>query len=114
MDFKAQLASDMKIFHNCGEFGTMTDLWYQGKQYNVPIIIDHTAADERRRLTDDNVEGLYKVDCLVYVSQHDLGIVPKKNRQIEIDIAGAVEMFQIGKVEVEDGEIILELTVIDE
>ena len=24
MDFKAQLASDMKVFHNCGEMATMT------------------------------------------------------------------------------------------
>ena len=114
MDFKAQLASDMKVFHNTGEFGTLTDLWYQGKQYTVPLIIDHTAADERQKMGGDNAEGLYKVDCLVYVSQHDLGIIPKKNRQIEIDVAGAVEMFQIEKVEVEDGEIILELVVLDE
>ena len=42
MDFKAQLASDMKVFHNCGEMATMTDIWYQGKKHYLPIIIDHT------------------------------------------------------------------------
>ena len=116
MDFKAQIASDMKVFHNCGEFGTMTDLWYQGKQYTVPMIIDHTAAGERQKqkTSRDNSEGIYRVDCLAYVSQYDLGFIPKKNRQIEIDIAGAVELFQIEKVEYEDGEIILELVVLDE
>ena len=50
MDFKAQIASDMKVFHNCGEMATMTDIWYQGKQYYIPIIIDHTAADERQKV----------------------------------------------------------------
>ena len=114
MDFKAQLASDMKVFHNCGEFGNMTDLWYQGKKYTVPLIIDHTAADERQRVSGDNAEGLYKSDCLVYISHHDLGFAPKKGRQIEIDVAGSVEMYQIEKSEYEDGEIILELVVLDE
>lgn len=114
MNFKAQLASDMKIFHNCGEFAEQTDLWYQGKKYRVPLIIDHTAADERQKLSGDNAEGLYKTDCLVYISHHDLGFIPKKGRRIEIDVAGAVEMFQIEKAEYEDGEIILELVVLDE
>lgn len=114
MDFKAQLASDMKVFHNCGEFGTMTDLWYQGKKHTVPLIIDHTAADERQKTGGDNAEGIYKVDCLVYMSHHDLGVIPKKGRQIEITIAGSIEMFQIEKVEYEDGEIILELVVLEE
>ena len=41
MDFKAQLVSDMKVFHNCGEMATMTDVWYQEKQHYIPIIIDH-------------------------------------------------------------------------
>ena len=114
MSFKTQLINDMKVFHNCGEFGSMTDLWYQGEKYTVPLIIDHTAADERQRLSGDNVDGLYKSDCLVYISHCDLGFIPKKDRQIEIDIAGAVEMYQIENVEYEDGEIILELVVLDE
>ena len=59
MDFKAQLVSDMKVFHNCGEMATMTDVWYQEKQHYIPIIIDHTAADERQRGSGDNAEGLH-------------------------------------------------------
>ena len=60
MDFKAQLVSDMKVFHNCGEMATMTDVWYQEKQHYIPIIIDHTAADERQRGSGDNAEGLHR------------------------------------------------------
>lgn len=114
MDFKAQIASDMKVFHNCGEMATMTDVWYQGKQYYIPIIIDHTAADERQKGSGDNAEGLYRASCLVYISQYDLGLVPRKGREIEIDEAGAVNMYRITKADCEDGEIILELELIDE
>ncbi len=116
MDFKAQLASDMKVFHNCGEMATMTDVWYQGKKHYIPVIIDHTAAAERevRRGSGDNAEGFHTASCLVYMSLYDLGLVPKKGRQIEIDEAGAVNLYYIAKSDCEDGEIILELEMMDE
>ena len=109
MDFKAQLVSDMKVFHNCGEMATMTDVWYQEKQHYIPIIIDHTAADERQRGSGDNAEGLHRASCLVYMSLYDFGCVP-----IEIDEAGAVNMYRIAKADCEDGEIILELEMLEE
>lgn len=114
MDFKALLVSDMKVFHNCGEMATMTDVWYQGKKYYVPIIIDHTAAEERQKGSGDNAEGLYRASCLVYISQSDLGFVPRKGREFEIDEAGAVNLYSIAKADCEDGEIILELEMADE
>lgn len=114
MNFKKLLESDMKVFHNTGEMATITDIWYQGKMYNVPLIIDHTAADERRRLNGDNVEGLHTVSCLVYISLYDLGFIPKQGRTIEIDEAGAIRQFEIKKADHEDGEIILELEVLEE
>lgn len=114
MDFKALLVSDMKVFHNCGEMATMTDIWYQGKKYYVPIIIDHTAAEERQKGSGDNAEGLYRASCLVYISQSDLGFVPRKGREFEIDEAGAVNLYRIAKADCEDGEIILELEMVDE
>lgn len=116
MDFKAQIASDMKVFHNTAEMATMTDIWYQGKKYTVPLIIDHTAAEERRvrKTTEDHAEGLHAAKCLVYMSQYDIGFIPKKDRQIEIDTGGAVQLFYIAQSDCEDGEIILELEVLDE
>ena len=38
-----------------------------------------------------------------------MGIVPKKGREIEIEEAGAVNLYTIQKSSYEDGEIILEL-----
>ena len=114
MDFKAQIASDMKVFHNTAEMATMTDMWYQGEKYTIPMIIDHTAADERQRGSGDNAEGIHRASCLVYMSQYDVGFIPRKGRQIEIDIAGTVQLFDITKSDCEDGEIILELEVLEE
>lgn len=114
MDFKAQLIKDMAIFHNTKEFATDTDIWYDGKYYNVPLILDNTAAEERKQLNADHGEGLNSIQALAYIALADMGIVPHRGSNIEIDVAGTVEMYKINKVDVEDGEIILELGAFDE
>lgn len=113
-DFKALLDSDMAVFHNTAEFAQKTNIWYQEKQYTVPAIIDHTAAEDRRKLEADHAEGIYRANCLAYIAFHDLGFVPKKDRSIEIEEAGAVREYRIEKADCEDGEIILELELMDE
>ena len=113
-DFKAQLASDMKVFHNTAEFATVTNIWYLEKPYTVPAVIDHTAAEERQRAGEDHAEGIYRANCLVYIALRDLGFMPKKDRNIEIEEAGAVSIYRIEKADCEDGEIILELELMDE
>ena len=45
---------------------------------------------------------------------YDFGCVPKKGRQLEIDEAGAINMYNISKADCEDGEIILELEMLEE
>ena len=40
--------------------------------------------------------------------------MPKKDRNIEIEVAGAVSEYRIEKADCEDGEIIMELELIDE
>ena len=113
-DFKAQLASDMKVFHNTAEFATVTNIWYLEKPYKVTLIIDHTAAEERQKGSGDNAEGIHRASCLVYIALQDLGFTPKKGRNIEIEEAGAVNMYRIEKADCEDGEIILELEWLEE
>jgi hypothetical protein len=114
MDFKAQLIKDMATFHNPGEFATETDIWYDGKPYRVPLILDHETAKDRRQLAGDNADGIHAVEVVVYIAQTDIGFVPRKNHNIEIDIAGAIMMYNILKSDYEDGEIILELGAFDE
>lgn len=109
MDFKAQLIADMAVFHNPGEFAHVTDIYYNGEKYTVPAVIDHTAAAERQKLSTDHAEGISRAEALVYISFSDLGFLPKQGMMIELEEAGAVNMYQITKSDHEDGEIILEL-----
>lgn len=113
-DFKALLDSDMKVFHNPAEFAHKTNIWYMEKQYMVPVIIDHTAAEDRKKSETDHAEGIYRANCLVYIALRDLGFVPKKDRSIEIEEAGAAVEYRIEKADCEDGEIILELELMEE
>lgn len=113
-DFKEQLHRDMAVFHNTAEFATQTNVWYLEKQYTVPAIIDHTAAEERQKTEKDHAEGIHRANCLVYIALHNLGFMPKQDRQIEIEEAGAVNIYRIAKADCEDGEIILELELLDE
>ncbi len=113
-DFKAQLASDMKVFHNPAEMAHTVNIWYLEKQYTVPAVIDHTAAEERQKAGEDHAEGICRANCLVYIALCDLGFLPKKDRNIEIEEAGAVTEYRIEKADCEDGEIILELGLMDE
>lgn len=109
MDFKAQILKDLKVFHNPGEFATMTRIWYNGNCYTVPIVIDHETAKDRKTLVNDHAEGINLAEALVYMSLDDLGFMPKKGYTIEIEEAGAVNMYEITKSDYEDGEIVLEL-----
>ena len=49
MDFKAQLAADMRVFHNPAEFATVAGFYYDREWYEVPVVLDHEAAAERQR-----------------------------------------------------------------
>lgn len=114
MDFKAQIIKDLAAFHNPGEMAEIVNIWYCDKQYTVPAVIDHTAAAERQAAQQDHADGIHRAEALVYISLADLGFVPKKGRTIEIEEAGAVNMYEITKSDHEDGEIILELGAFDE
>lgn len=109
MDFKEQILKDLKVFHNPGEFATMTRIWYNGGYYTVPIVIDHETAKDRKTLVNDHAEGINLAEALVYISFDDLGFMPEKGCNIEIEEAGAVNLYEITKSDYEDGEIVLEL-----
>lgn len=109
MDFKAQILKDLKVFHNPGEFATMTRIWYNGNCHTVPIVIDHETAKDRKMLVNDHAEGINLAEALVYISFDDLGFMPEKGCNIEIEEAGTVNLYEITKSDYEDGEIVLEL-----
>lgn len=114
MDFKAQILEDLKVFHNPGEFATLTNIWYDGGCYIVPIVIDHETAKDRKTLANDHAEGIYLAGALVYISFEDLGFIPKKGHMIELEEAGVVNEYEIIKADYEDGEIVLEVEAFTE
>lgn len=113
-DFKAQLEKDMETFHNPGEFASIMNIWYDGKRYEIPVVMDHTAATEREAGSGDHAEGINKLEALAFIALADLGFVPKRGRQIEFEEAGAIITYRIEKSDCEEGEIILELGAFDE
>lgn len=109
MDFKAQIMKDLKVFHNPGEFAEMMNIWYAENLYTVPAVLDHLTEADRQQPSGDHSEGIYRTEAMLYISHADIGIVPKKGREIEIEEAGAANLYTIQKSSYEDGEIILEL-----
>ncbi len=109
MDFKTQILEDLKIFYNPKEFATMTNIYYDGVCYTIPIIIDHETVKDRETLVNDHAEGINFAEAFVYISFTDLGVIPKKGRFIEIEEANVIKEYEIINVDYEDGEIILEL-----
>lgn len=119
MDFKAQIAKDMAVFNNADEFATVTTLWYEGNEYTVPVIFDHEAAVERQKTEAsgmDHAEGINNVEVLAHIAFNDLGFLPKRNRllEVETDTSTFNKTYTIYKSDYEDGEIILELGVLEE
>lgn len=51
--------------------------------------------------------------CCLYCFR-DLGFIPKRNRELEVEVAGAMKVYTINKADHEDGEIILELGALEE
>ena len=105
MDFKAQIIEDLKTFHNPGEFAEMMCIWYDGQQYEVPAVLDHLTGTDRQQPGGDNAEGIYRAEAMLYISHADMGTVPKKGYEIEIEEAGAVNSYMIEKSSYEAGEI---------
>lgn len=111
MNFKEQLKRDVKdIFHNANEFAEEKEIYYNGNYYNIPVILDYEGAQDRKKPSNDNVDGVFLVDVKMYAAFNDLTVIPRQGMQIEIED----DIFRIVKVGIEEGEIILDLERLDE
>lgn len=109
--FKAQAMRDLKtVFHNADEHADKLKVEYNGKKYNIPIVIDHEGARDRTKLSSDHADGIFIADLTVYISFYDLKIVPRKESKIVID--GST--YKIMRVGYDEGEITLDLEWLDE
>jgi len=109
--FKAQAKRDLKtVFHNTDEHADKLRVEYNGKKYNIPVVVDHDGARDRVKPSSDNADGIFISDMTVYISFYDLKIVPRKETEIVIDGTA----YNINKVDCLEGEITLDLELMDE
>ena len=109
--FKAQQRRDLeKVFFNEEEHADSTQVEYNGREYNIPIVIDREGAKDRAKPSSDNADGVFIADMTVYISFYDLRIVPRKETQIIIDGTG----YNIVRVGDDAGCITLDLELFDE
>ncbi|GHU42212.1 hypothetical protein FACS1894111_05760 [Clostridia bacterium] len=110
--FKKQAKRDIKaVFHNTDEHADKITVGYNGKTYpNIPIVIDHEGARERTKPSSDHADGVFVADLTVYLSFYDLKIVPRKETEIVIDETA----YNIMRVSFDEGEITLDLEMMDE
>lgn len=110
MNFKEQVKKDLKVFHNLQEFAEEMEIRYGGETYTIPVVLDHEGAQDRKKPSNDYVDGIFRVDAKIYMSQNDFDVIPRQGANIEV----GDDIFSIAKVAVELGEIILELERLDE
>lgn len=109
--FKAQIQRDIKaVFHNESEFAETMEVRYNGRDYEIPIVLDYEGAKDRKQPSSDHADGIFVVDVTAYIALNDIGVVPQKNKRIEI----GGDVFNIIQVSNEAGEIILDLEMLDE
>jgi len=109
--FKKQIKRDLEtVFFNADEHADKVKVLYNNKNYKIPVVFDSEEARERKKLSNDNAEGVFVSAMTVYISFADLGILPRK--ETNITISG--EEYRIIKASFDAGQITLDLEVFDE
>jgi hypothetical protein len=109
--FKKQVKRDLAaVFLNVGEHADKIKVEYNGKKYNIPVIVDSDSNKDRVKTMRDNADGVFISDLTVFISFYDLKIVPRKDTEIIIDDAA----YTVLRSSLEAGIVTLELEVFDE
>lgn len=111
MNFKAQVERDLTaIFHNSDEHADVLEFWIGENRYKGPVILDDGGAQDRKKPSNDHVDGLTLVDLVMYVPLTILKTTPKRGQTVEIDD----DVYTVAKVHTEAGEVVLYLEMLTE
>lgn len=112
MNFKEAIRQDnAKVFHNRAEFAEQMTVKYDGERYSIPVVLDRSGEKDRKQYTTtDHAQGIFVCDATAYINETNMPTKPRKDRKIEIE----GDLYNITKVEVEMGEIVLYLEMFDE
>ena len=81
--FKEIIAEDIhRTFLNIDEFSDMQTIIFKGKTMTIPVQEDTNEQIEREKRMNQNVDGLYVNQKLIYVAASDFGSLPKQGALI--------------------------------
>lgn len=82
MTFKEIVKNDVRqVFMNLDEFSETHTI--NGKE--MPVQIDSNEQIEREKRMNQNMDGIYKNQKLIYVSAEDFGALPKQGAMLNMD-----------------------------
>lgn len=82
MTFKEIVKNDVRqVFMNLDEFSETHTI--NGKE--MPVQIDSNEQIEREKRLNQNMDGIYKNQKLIYVSAEDFGALPKQGAMLNMD-----------------------------
>lgn len=82
MTFKEIIKNDVShVFMNTDEFSETHTI--NGKE--MPVQIDSNEQIEREKRMNQNMDGIYKNQKLIYVSAEDFGALPKQGAMLNMD-----------------------------
>lgn len=82
MTFKEIVKNDVRqVFMNTDEFSETHTI--NGKE--MPVQIDSNEQIEREKRMNQNMDGIYKNQKLIYVSAEDFGALPKQGAMLNMD-----------------------------
>lgn len=82
MNFKEIIKNDVRqVFMNTDEFSETHTI--NGKE--MPVQIDSNEQIEREKRMNQNMDGIYKNQKLIYVSAEDFGALPKQGAMLNMD-----------------------------
>ena len=113
-DFKDALRRDIEnVFHNTDEFAVMKKFYYDGGEYEAPVILDFFSKSEKRTRSPyvgDYSQGIHQYNAILYINEKDVDFIPRQGARMMID----GETYYITRVDYECGEMVIRLLRLDE
>ena len=107
MGFKDCLASDVHdVFLNVEEFSDIHTIEFKGSTMQIPLQIDDNEQIEREKRSNQNMDGIYVNQRMIYVAASDFGALPKQGVLLKLDgksytVADAVSEYGIYSITLE-------------
>ena len=116
------MMDNKSVFCNPNEFADLLHVVYEGITYNgpegngIPAVLTSAKDKDRRQLSDDHAEGIYRVNATMHIALSDLnGILPEKGSKLRISEDGDFyKIYYIVTSACQIGMVTLELEAMDE